>query len=83
MITSGELQLLISEDGVSGVTSNRQFVEKAIAESHDYDERIRDTHTETDGEQRDLRITHRGTISGRRRTFYTRPTSLQMGGMLC
>ena len=42
MITSGELQRLISEDGVSGVTSNPSIFEKAIAESHDYDERIRD-----------------------------------------
>ncbi len=40
MISSGELQQLISEDGVSGVTSNPSIFQKAIAESHDYDEHI-------------------------------------------
>ncbi|HKY54450.1 MAG TPA: transaldolase family protein, partial [Anaerolineales bacterium] len=40
MITSGELERLIEEDGVSGVTSNPSIFEKAIAESHDYDEEI-------------------------------------------
>ncbi|MCI0556408.1 MAG: transaldolase [Anaerolineae bacterium] len=40
-ITSGELRQLIEEDGVSGVTSNPSIFEKAIAESHDYDEAIR------------------------------------------
>jgi transaldolase len=39
-ITSGELQRLIQDDGVSGVTSNPSIFEKAIAESHDYDEAI-------------------------------------------
>lgn len=41
VISSGELQQLIEEDGVSGVTSNPSIFEKAIAESHDYDEPIR------------------------------------------
>jgi len=36
----GQLQRLIEEDGVSGVTSNPSIFEKAIAESHDYDEAI-------------------------------------------
>lgn len=40
MIVSGELQRLIEEDGVSGVTSNPSIFEKAIAGSHDYDESI-------------------------------------------
>lgn len=40
-ITSGELKHLIEQDGVSGVTSNPSIFEKAIAESHDYDEAIR------------------------------------------
>ena len=40
-ISSGELQQLIEEDGISGVTSNPSIFEKAIAESHDYDEAIR------------------------------------------
>jgi transaldolase len=38
---SGELQRLIEEDGVSGVTSNPSIFEKAIAESDDYAETIR------------------------------------------
>ena len=41
MIASGELQRLIKEDGVSGVTSNPSIFEKAISESHDYDDAIR------------------------------------------
>jgi transaldolase len=41
VISSGELQGWIEEDGVSGVTSNPSIFEKAIAESHDYDEAIR------------------------------------------
>jgi transaldolase len=40
MISSGELQRLIHEDGVSGVTSNPSIFEKAIAESHDYEAAI-------------------------------------------
>jgi transaldolase len=36
-IKSGQLQCLIEQDGVSGVTSNPSIFEKAIAESHDYD----------------------------------------------
>ena len=39
--SSGKLQQWIEEDGVSGVTSNPSIFEKAIAESHDYDEVIR------------------------------------------
>lgn len=41
MLVSGELQRLMDEDGVSGVTSNPSIFEKAIAESHDYDEAVR------------------------------------------
>jgi transaldolase len=41
MITSGELQRLIEDDGVSGVTSNPSIFEKAITGSDDYDEAIR------------------------------------------
>ncbi|HJQ13855.1 MAG TPA: transaldolase, partial [Anaerolineales bacterium] len=41
MLASGELQRLIDEDGVSGVTSNPSIFEKAIGESGDYDEAIR------------------------------------------
>lgn len=38
--TSGELQQLIEQDGVSGVTSNPSIFEKAIGEGHEYDEAI-------------------------------------------
>jgi transaldolase len=41
-ISSGQLQRWIEEDGISGVTSNPSIFEKAIAESDDYDEFIRD-----------------------------------------
>jgi transaldolase len=41
MLSSGELQKLIEEDGVQGVTSNPSIFEKAIAGSHDYDDAIR------------------------------------------
>src|SRR5262245_25996184 len=36
LITSGELQRLIDEDGLRGVTSNPAIFEKAIAGSTDY-----------------------------------------------
>lgn len=42
MVSSGQLQQLIERDGISGVTSNPSIFEKAIAESHDYDESIQD-----------------------------------------
>ncbi|MGH7848205.1 MAG: transaldolase [Candidatus Binatia bacterium] len=41
MLASGELDQLIKEDGLSGITSNPTIFEKAIAGSHDYDEAIR------------------------------------------
>jgi transaldolase len=40
MSSSGELQRMIEEDGVSGVTSNPSIFEKAITESESYDETI-------------------------------------------
>lgn len=40
MLVSGELQQLIDEDGLRGMTSNPSIFEKAIAGSHDYDEAI-------------------------------------------
>jgi transaldolase len=39
-LDSGEIQRLIDEDGVSGLTSNPSIFEKAIAGSHDYDKVI-------------------------------------------
>lgn len=40
VITSGQLKRWIDEDGVSGVTSNPSIFEKAIVDSHDYDDTI-------------------------------------------
>jgi len=41
MFDSGELQRLIENDGIRGVTSNPAIFENAIAHSHDYDDDIR------------------------------------------
>ncbi len=41
LIASGGLRRLIEEDGLRGMTSNPSIFEKAIVESHDYDENIR------------------------------------------
>ncbi|RMF84846.1 MAG: bifunctional transaldolase/phosoglucose isomerase, partial [Nitrospinota bacterium] len=53
LLTSGELQRLITQDGIRGVTSNPAIFEKAITSSTDYDdtlvtllqERDRDAHS--------------------------------------
>ena len=42
LITSGELQRLINEDGLRGVTSNPAIFEKAIAGSNDYHDVLED-----------------------------------------
>ena len=41
LIASGELQRLVEEDGLRGITSNPTIFEKAISGSSDYDETIR------------------------------------------
>lgn len=41
IISSGNLEKLINEDGISGVTSNPSIFEKAITGSTDYDDEIR------------------------------------------
>ncbi len=41
MLRSGTLKRLIDEDGISGVTANPTIFEKAITQSHDYDDTIR------------------------------------------
>ena len=41
MFTSGKLKKLITEDSLRGMTSNPSIFEKAIAESHDYDQDIK------------------------------------------
>jgi transaldolase len=40
LIASGELRRLIEEDGLRGMTSNPSIFEKAIADSHEYDDDI-------------------------------------------
>jgi transaldolase len=42
LIAGGGLRHLIEEDGLRGMTSNPSIFEKAIADSHDYDDDIRD-----------------------------------------
>jgi len=42
LIANGELRRFIEEDGLRGMTSNPSIFEKAIAESHIYDQDIRD-----------------------------------------
>ena len=41
IMNNGELQKLIDEDGLSGITSNPSIFEKAISSSPDYDDDIR------------------------------------------
>ena len=41
LIVSGELQRMIDEDGISGMTSNPTIFQKAMAEGTDYDDSIR------------------------------------------
>jgi transaldolase len=40
LIAGGGLRHLIEEDGLRGMTSNPSIFEKAIADSHDYDDDI-------------------------------------------
>jgi transaldolase/glucose-6-phosphate isomerase len=52
MLTGGELQRLVEEDGVVGVTSNPSIFEQAILGSPDYDERLGElTHNGTSVEE--------------------------------
>jgi transaldolase / glucose-6-phosphate isomerase len=46
LITSGQLQTLIDQDGLMGMTSNPTIFEKAIAGSKDYDEALRQAASE-------------------------------------
>ncbi len=48
LITSGELQRLIDEDGLSGMTSNPAIFEKAIVGSTDYSDRLARLYKEGD-----------------------------------
>ncbi len=49
MITSGQLQTLIDQDGLMGMTSNPAIFEKAIAGSTDYDDALRQAASELIG----------------------------------
>jgi transaldolase len=42
LLTNGEFRRLVEEDGVTGVTANPTIFQKAIAESDDYDEQVRE-----------------------------------------
>src|SRR3989304_5087021 len=42
LVTSGEFQKMVDEDGVAGVTSNPTIFEKAIDNSSDYDDDIQE-----------------------------------------
>jgi transaldolase/glucose-6-phosphate isomerase len=46
LITSGQLKMLIDQDGLMGMTSNPTIFEKAIAGSTDYDEALRQAASE-------------------------------------
>jgi transaldolase/glucose-6-phosphate isomerase len=46
LITSGQLQTLIDQDGLMGMTSNPSIFEKAIAGSTDYDEALKQAASE-------------------------------------
>jgi transaldolase/glucose-6-phosphate isomerase len=41
IITSGQLQAMVDDDGLLGITSNPAIFEKAVVGSHDYDQAIR------------------------------------------
>lgn len=46
LVTTGELERLIREDNVTGLTSNPTIFQKAIAEGRDYDDQIRNLLTQ-------------------------------------
>jgi transaldolase/glucose-6-phosphate isomerase len=48
LVTSGELQELIAEDGLRGITSNPSIFEKAIGASTDYDDALKALEREKD-----------------------------------
>ena len=45
LLTSGEFERMVREDGLSGVTSNPSIFEKAIVDSTDYDEALAEVRT--------------------------------------
>ena len=54
LITSGELERLITEDGLRGMTSNPSIFEKAITGSTDYDEQLAELRAGGGGEPKEI-----------------------------
>jgi transaldolase / glucose-6-phosphate isomerase len=54
LITSGELERLITDDGLRGMTSNPAIFEKAITGSSDYDDQLAELRAAGGGDPKDL-----------------------------
>ena len=54
LIVSGELERLITEDGLRGMTSNPSIFEKAITGSTDYDEQLDELRASGGGEAKEI-----------------------------
>ncbi|HZL00157.1 MAG TPA: bifunctional transaldolase/phosoglucose isomerase [Caulobacteraceae bacterium] len=54
ILENGDLQRLIDDDGLKGMTSNPSIFEKAIGEGDDYDARLKALIAQSDGEVIDL-----------------------------
>src|SRR6185436_12404944 len=54
LLTSGELERLIAEDGLRGMTSNPAIFEKAITGSTDYDEQLAELRATGGGDPKEL-----------------------------
>mgnify|MGYP000932416675 CR=1 FL=1 len=54
IITSGELQSMVDKDGLLGITSNPAIFEKAVVESHDYDQAIKTLVAQGVGSAKDI-----------------------------
>ncbi|MEE9595884.1 MAG: transaldolase family protein, partial [Acidiferrobacterales bacterium] len=54
LITSGELQLMVDDDGLLGVTSNPSIFEKALTGSPDYDQAVKALVAQGVGDAKDI-----------------------------
>jgi len=80
LIRSGELQRLIDEDGVTGVTSNPTIFQKAISGSKDYDDSLRGQLAEGVRDEKELFLgLATEDISQAARLFW--PAYLRSGGL--
>ena len=80
LIRSGELQRLIDEDGVTGVTSNPTIFQKAISGSKDYDDSLRGLLAEGVRDEKELFLgLATEDISQAARLFW--PAYLRSGGL--